>query len=103
MSSSGLVRVKELLKRGFFYNNLIEMVKACQEENHIDHLITAFILSHLFYELANMMEAQPYESTQQELESKYKGLIEQTIQETLNSSPKQFEILQNLIKIYWSK
>ena len=98
--SSGLIQVKKLLTQGFYYNNLREMARQCESESDPDHMLTAFVLSRIFHELAEVIEDQPYEKKQGELESKYKDLIDQVIQKTLDGSEEQYRILKNLIVRY---
>ncbi len=79
------------------------MEQFCREEINQDRIISAYVLSSIFYDLSTVVELYPCDETIAELETKYKStiilLLEKVISET--ALEEQFNILTKLINLNW--
>jgi len=103
MHDSGLVLVKQLLEGGFYYDNLSKMAQGCREEAEPDRLVSAYVLGSIFSEFAEIVESEPYKKTQENLEVKYKPIINSILEKVISglALDDQIESLTALIKLNW--
>ncbi len=104
MPAGGLVKVKALLTRGFYYDNLKSMENACSEETDKDKIVSAYILGNIFNDLSTVVEDSPYDKTISGSEAKYKSTIAFLLEkiDSGSSATEQFEILTKLIQMNWN-
>ena len=104
MQKSGLISVKQVVQGGFYYDNLKKMAQFCREETDSDKLVVSYILCGIFSHLADVVAANPYKKTIEDLESKYKSIISSLLEKVIPGSPSedQLKILTKLIRLNWN-
>ena len=103
MPNSDLILVKDLLSGGFYYSNLDKMAKCCRQETDPSRLVSAYVLSCIFFDLAEVVEAKPEKGEIRRLEAKYKPIIGSLLEKISSgaSLQDQFKALTLLIKTNW--
>lgn len=76
MKDSGLKQARQLTGKGFHYDNLLEMAKHCRGETNPEKTLSAYILNHVFSEIANELGEGPvFISELRKLEAKYRTAV----------------------------
>ncbi len=103
MPKSGLILVNDLLNGGFYYSNLDRMAKCCQQETDPSRLVSAYVLSCIFFELAELVEAKPNKDEISRLEAKYKPIIGSLLEKISSGAAleDQIKALTVLIQTNW--
>jgi hypothetical protein len=103
MPKSDLILVKDLLNGGFYYSNLDKMAKSCQQETDPSRLVSAYVLSCIFFDLAEVVESKPEKGEIRRLEAKYKPITGSLPEKIFSgaSLEDQFQALTLLIKTNW--
>lgn len=103
MPKSDLILVKDLLNGGFYYSNLDKMAKCCRQETDPSRLVSAYVLSCIFFDLAEVVEAKPEKVEIRRLEAKYKPIIGSLLEKICSgaSLQDQFKALTLLIQTNW--
>ena len=103
MLKSDLILVKDLLNGGFYYSNLHKMAKCCRQETDPSRLVSAYVLSCIFFDLAEVVEANPKKDEIKRLEAKYKSIIGSLLEKISSgaSLEDQFKALTLLIQTNW--
>ena len=103
MVKNELALLREIIERGFFYDNLKKMAEICRNESTTSRLVASYVLCSIFSDFADTVEASPYKEIQERLETKYKQIIKSLLDKVLSgaSLEDQFEALNELIKLYW--
>ena len=103
MLKSDLILVKDLLNGGFYYSNLHKMEKCCRQETDPSRLVSAYVLSCIFFDLAEVVEANPEKVEIRRLEAKYKPIIGSLLEKISSgaSLQDQFKALTLLIQTNW--
>ncbi|MBU2496259.1 MAG: hypothetical protein KJ935_07170 [Candidatus Omnitrophica bacterium] len=103
MLKSDLILVKDLLNGGFYYNNLHKMEKCCRQETDPSRLVSAYVLGCIFFDLAQVVEANPEKGEIKRLEAKYKHIIGSLLEKISSgaSLEDQFKDLTSLIQTNW--
>lgn len=103
MPKSDLILVKDLLNGGFYYSNLDKMAKCCRQETDPSRLVSAYVLSCIFFDLAEVVEAKPEKAEIRRLEAKYKSIMGSLLEKISSgaSLQDQFKALTLLIQTNW--
>ena len=104
MEQKGLKEVRRLMDKGFNYDNLEAMAGICRRESEPDQALTAFVLHHLFLDLAGEIGEGPvFVSELRKLEAKYRTMINLALEETVAgvSPERQVDRLSKLIRLRW--
>ena len=103
MPKSDLILVKDLLNGGFYYSNLDKMAKCCRQETDPSRLVSAYVLGCIFFDLAQVVEANPEKGEIKRLEAKYKPIIGSLLEKISSraSLEDQFKALTLLIQTNW--
>jgi hypothetical protein len=104
MEQKGIALVRELMDKGFFYDNLQQMTELCGEERRPDRLLTAYVVGSIISGLARELGERPVTvSTTRKLEARYRTEINLALEEAISggSTEKQFERLTRLISLHW--
>jgi len=103
MPKSDLILVNDLLNGGFYYSNLDKMAKCCRQETDPSRLVCAYVLSCIFFDLAEVVEAKPEKVEIRRLEAKYKPIIGSLLEKISSgaSLQDQFKALTLLIQTNW--
>lgn len=104
MEKGGLKEVRRLMDMGFNYDNLEAMAAICRQEKSSALALTAFVLHHLFMDLAKEIGDGPVlVSELRKLEAKYRTMINLALEETVAGVPEDRRVdrLTNLIRLHW--
>jgi hypothetical protein len=104
MEGKDLKAVRRLMNEGFNYDNLEAMAGICREESYPAHALTAFVLHHLFMDIAREIGDGPIlVSELRKLEAKYRTMINLALEETVAgvSQDRQVDRLTDLIRLHW--
>ena len=95
--------VERLLNGGFYHNNLVKMADLCSREVDTPKLLVAFVLHHIFFELAEMIANQPTQILKNKIEMKYRNKIEFILKdyESKTALQEQVNALLDLIRLHW--
>ena len=92
------------MDKGFNYDNLEAMAGICRRESEPGQALTAFVLHHLFLDLAREIGEGPvFVSELRKLEAKYRTMINLALEETVAgvSPERQVDRLSKLIRLRW--
>lgn len=104
MEKKGIALVRQLMDKGFFYDNLEQMTERCGEERRPDRLLTAYVSGCITAGLARELGEKPVTvSTTRKSEARYRTEINLALEEAISggSPEKQLERLTRLISLHW--
>jgi len=104
MEKKGVALVRELMAKGFFYDNLQKMARGCVEETEPDRVLTAYVFRNILSDLARELGDNPVAvSTTRKLEARYRTDINLALEKAISGAPPedQFERLTRLVSIHW--
>lgn len=104
MSEDGLKQARDLTSQGFFYENLIKMAQFCRQEKDPSRLVSAFILHHVFLEMANSLGDRPILKNElSKLEARYRTTVNLSLETAISKTPleEQTKHLNKLISLFW--
>ena len=105
MKDSGLKQARQLTGKGFHYDNLLEMAKHCRVETNPEKMLSAYILNHVFSEIANELGEGPvFISELRKLEAKYRTAVNLALESAIAGAPQeeQNRRLTDLIHLLWN-
>jgi hypothetical protein len=100
MEHKGLALARELMDKGFFYDNLEKIAQACRDETQTERLLTAYVLCHIVSDLARELGDKPISvSTTRKLEARYRTDLNLALEKALSGAPPedQFKRLTRLV------
>ena len=104
MNKEGFKQARDLTNQGFYFDNLMKMAQYCRKEKDSERLVSAFILHHIFLEMAKRLGDRPVLSHElQKLEARYRTTINLSLETAMSRAPMEEQVshLAKLINLFW--